>query len=60
LDVGSETELQIKGKELLFDDAHLSNIIDDNKSWFMRMAVVDLIYHQLFFIANILGRQPTT
>jgi len=60
LDVGSETELRIKVKELLFDDAYLSKVIDDKKSWFTRMEVLDLIYHQFFFTANSLGRQPTT
>jgi len=44
LDVSSETELRIKVKELLFDDAYLSKVIDDKKSWFMRMEVLDLIY----------------
>ena len=60
LDVGSETELRIKVKELLFDDAYLSKVVDDKKSWFTRMEVLDLIYHQFFFTANSLGRQPTT
>jgi len=46
--------------ELLFDDAYLSNVINDKKSWFMWMDVLDLIYHQFFFTANSLGRQPTT
>jgi len=59
LDVGSETELRIMVKELLFDDAYLSKVIDDKKSWFTRMEVHDLIYHQFFFTANSLGRQPT-
>jgi len=60
LDVGSETELRIKVKELLFDDAYLSKVVDDKKSWFTRMEVLDLIYHQFFFTANSLERQPTT
>jgi hypothetical protein len=60
LDLGSETDLRIQVKELLFDDAYLSKFIDDQKSWFRRMEVLDLIYHQLFFTANSLGRQPTT
>jgi len=59
-DVGSEGELRIKVKELLFDDAYLSNVVDDKKSLFTRMEVLDLIYHQFFFTANSLGRQPTT
>jgi len=60
LDLGSETELRIQVKKLLFDDAYLSKVIDDKKSWFTRMEVLDLIYHQFFFTANSLGRQPTT
>jgi len=58
--VGSETELQIKVKELLFDDAYLFKVVNDKKSWFMRMEVLDLIYHQFFFTANSLGCQPTS
>jgi len=58
--VGSETELCIKLKELLFDDAFLSKVGDDKKSWFTRMKVLDLIYHQFPFTANSLGCQPTT
>jgi hypothetical protein len=59
LDLGSETESGIQVKELLFDDAYLSKVIDDKKAWFTQMEVLDFIYHQLFFTANILGRQPT-
>jgi len=60
MDVGSESELRIQAKELLFDDAYLSKVIDDKKSWFTRIEVLDLIYHQFLFTANSLGRQPTT
>jgi hypothetical protein len=60
LDLGSETELRIQVRELLFDDAYLSKVIDDKKLWYTRMEVLDLIYHQFFFTANSLGRQPTT
>jgi hypothetical protein len=56
----SETELRIKIKDLLFDDAYLSKVIDDKNSWFTQMEVLDLIYHQFFFTANSLGRHPTT
>jgi hypothetical protein len=56
LDVGSETDLQIKVKELLFDDGSLSKAVDDMMSWFTGMEVLDLIYHQFFFTANSLGR----
>jgi len=57
--VGSETELWIKVKKLQFDDVYLSRVVDDRKSWFLRMEVVDLIYHQFFFTANSVGRQAT-
>jgi len=60
LDIGSETELRIQVRELLFDDAYLWKVINDKKLWYTRMEVVDLIYHQFFFTANGLGRQPTT
>ena len=50
----------MQGMELLFDDAYLSKVIDDKKTWFTRMEVVDSIYHQCFFTANSLGRQRTT
>jgi hypothetical protein len=60
LDLGSETELRIQIKELLFDDAYLSKVIDDKKSWFTWMEVRDSIYHQFFFTTNSLGQQPTT
>jgi len=56
----AETELRIQVKELLFDDAYLSKVVDDKKSWFTRMEVLDLIYHELFFTADCLGCQPTT
>jgi len=60
LDLGAETELWIKVMELLSDDAYLSKVLDDKKSWFTRMEVRDLIYHQFLFTANSLVRQPTT
>jgi hypothetical protein len=59
LNVGSESELRIKVKGLLSHDTYLSKFIDDKKSWFTRMEVLDLIYHQFFFTANSLGCQPT-
>jgi hypothetical protein len=34
LDFGSETEFWINVKELLFNDASLSKVVDDKKSWF--------------------------
>jgi hypothetical protein len=60
LDLRCESELWIQGKERLFDNAYLSKGVEDKKSWFTRMEVFDLIYHQFFFIANGLGRQPLT
>jgi hypothetical protein len=56
----SEIELRIQIMELLFDDAYLSQVIDDKMSWFMRMDVRELIYHHFFFTAATLGRQRTT
>jgi hypothetical protein len=32
--MGSDTELQIKVKELLFEDAYLSKVVHDKMSWF--------------------------
>jgi len=60
LHLGSVTELGIHVKEHLFDDAYLSNVIDDKKAWFTWMEVLNLIYHQFFFPANSLGQQHTT
>jgi hypothetical protein len=60
LDVSFETDLQINIKELLFDNTYLSKVVNDKKSWFTRMEVLDLIYHQFFFTTNRLGCKPTT
>ena len=60
MDLRFETELRIQVEELLFDDAYLSKVVDDKKSWFIGMEVLDPIYHQFVFTANGLGRQPTT
>jgi len=51
----SELKLKIRVKVLLLDDADPSNGVDDEKSWFMRMEVFDLICHQFLFTANCLG-----
>jgi hypothetical protein len=45
VDVGSETELRIKVKELLLDDAYPFKIVNVKKSWFTQTAVLDPIYH---------------
>ena len=58
--MGSETELRVKVQELLVDDAYLSKVVDDKKSWFTRMQVLDPIYQQFFLTANSLGCQLTT
>jgi hypothetical protein len=55
LDIGSETELGIQIKELVFENAYLSKVINEKKSWFTWMEVHDFIYHQLFFTATSLG-----
>jgi hypothetical protein len=60
LDLYSETEFQIQVKDLLFDDAYLSKVVEDETPWFTRMEVLDLIYHQFFFIANTVGCHPMT
>jgi len=60
LDLHSKTGLWIQVKELLFDDAYLYKVVENKKLWFTRIEVLDLIYHQFFFTANSLGRQPTT
>jgi hypothetical protein len=60
LDVGSGTQLSIQVKKLVFDAAYLSKVIHNKKSCFTHMNVLYLIYHQFFFTANSLGRQPTT
>jgi len=60
LGLGWETELWSQVRELLFDDAYLSKVIDDKKSWYMWMDVLDLICHQFVFTTNSLGRQLTT
>jgi len=59
-DQRSETEFRIQLNELLFDDGSLFKVIDEKKSRFTRMEVLDQIYHQFFLSANSLGRQPTT
>lgn len=60
LDVGSDSVLRIQHKELLFDNTILSKEVDDRKSSFTRMEVLDVIYDQFLFTANNLGCQPTT
>jgi len=59
LDLHSQIEPQIAVKDLLFDYAVLSNVVDVKKSWFTQMEVLDPNYHRIFFTANSLGRQPT-
>ena len=60
LDLGLETEPRIQVREVLFDDAYLSKVIDDKKSQYRRIEVLDLIYHRFFLTANSLGGKPTT
>jgi len=60
LDLGSETGLQIHVDKLICDDACLSKVVDDKKSWFNWMAVLNLINSQFFLTSNRLGHQTTT
>jgi len=60
IDVVAQTELLIEVKKRLFDDAYRSNIVNDKKSRFTCMEVLDPIYLQFFFTADSVGRQPTT
>jgi len=41
------------------DNAYLSKVVEDKKSYFTQIEVLDLIYHQFFFTANSLRYQPT-
>jgi len=54
------TDLRILVKELLVDEAYLSKAINDKKSWFTWMEVLDWIYHLFFFTTNSFGWQRTT
>ena len=56
----SGSELRFQVKELLFDNAYHCNVVDDEKSWFTQMEVLDLIYYQFFSTANSLEHQPTS
>ena len=56
----SVTELWIQAKELLFDNAYLSKVVDDMKTWFTRMEVGYIIYHHSLFTANSLEHPPVT
>jgi len=55
-----ETQLQIQVKELLLNDAYFSKVMNNKKSWFTPMQVLDLINHQFLFTTNSLGCQPMT
>ena len=60
LDLESEIELRIQVKELRFNNGYLLKVIDDKKSSFTQMEVLDLIYHRNFFTTNSFGRKLTT
>jgi hypothetical protein len=55
VDLGSATGLRIQDKEFMLDDANLSKLIDNGKSWFTPMEMIDLINHQFFIAINCLG-----
>jgi hypothetical protein len=57
--VGYGTELLIEVMELQVDDAYHSKVVDEKKSWFTSMEVLNFIYHQFLFTTNSLGCQPT-
>jgi len=44
----------------LVDDADISMVVEDKKSWFTRMEVFDQIYDQLIFSTNDMRCQPIT
>jgi len=52
MDLGSETELRIQVKNHWFDDDYLANVVDNQKSWFTRIDVLDVISHQFFIPLN--------
>jgi len=56
----SDSELPILDNKHLFDNSYPSEVVDDEKSWFIQMEVLDVIYYQSFFPANSLGHQLTT
>jgi len=60
LDSVSGTAYTIQLKKLQLVNIDLLNIMDDNKLWFTHIDVLDVIYHQFFFTANILEWQSTT
>jgi ureidoglycolate hydrolase len=60
LHLGSQTELRIQVQKLQSDNAYLLKVVVDKKAWFTWMEVLNSVYHQFFFTANSLERQPTT
>jgi len=58
VDLDSKTDLRIQVKELPFEDAYLSKVVDDKKSGFTRMEEHDLFYCHTLFAAISLGCQP--
>jgi len=57
---GLETKHWIQVQNLLFDYQCLSYIVEDKKSWFASMDVLDLNDVASFFTAKYFGCQPTT
>jgi len=60
LDLNCETACQMQSKELPVDDIYRQKFVDDKKSWFTQMEVLDTIYTEFFFNGNRLGYMPTT
>lgn len=50
----------MQATELQFDDAQLPTVLEDKKSRFSEMEIIDSIYHQFLLTADWLGHQPTT
>jgi len=59
LHLESETELRTQVLKLQFNNAHLSGVVDDKKSFFSQMEMLDLIDCQFFFTTNSLRHQLT-
>jgi len=60
LDFASETKLWIQVKDILFDHAFLSKVMDDKAFWFTWKEVLDQISNQLFFTTYSLWAEHTS
>jgi hypothetical protein len=60
LHLHSESQFQIQDKQHQVDNSYLNKIVKDQQSWFQQIEVIDSVYHQFFFLANIMGCQSMT